>query len=101
LDSSVAIASEDVKIQFVQGRPVAINGKDFTDVVALMKEANAIAGRHGLGMADQIENRIIEAKSVASMKHLVWHFSLLPTSVWSQPFTTKTPLLTIMQKDAA
>jgi argininosuccinate synthase len=62
-DSSVAIASEDVKIQFVQGRPVAINGKDFTDVVALMKEANAIAGRHGLGMADQIENRIIEAKS--------------------------------------
>jgi argininosuccinate synthase len=62
-DPSVAIASEDVKIQFVQGRPVAINGKDFTDVVALMKEANAIAGRHGLGMADQIENRIIEAKS--------------------------------------
>jgi argininosuccinate synthase len=62
-DSSVAIASEDVKIQFLQGRPVAINGKDFTDVVALMKEANAIAGRHGLGMADQIENRIIEAKS--------------------------------------
>ena len=62
-DSSVAIASEDVKIQFVQGRPVAINGKDFTDVVALMNEANAIGGRHGLGMADQIENRIIEAKS--------------------------------------
>ncbi len=62
-DASVAIASEDVKIQFVQGRPVAINGKDFTDVVALMNEANAIGGRHGLGMADQIENRIIEAKS--------------------------------------
>ena len=62
-DSSVAIASEDVKIQFAQGRPVAINGKDFTDVVALMNEANAIGGRHGLGMADQIENRIIEAKS--------------------------------------
>jgi argininosuccinate synthase len=62
-DSSVAIASEDVKIEFVQGRPVAINGKDFTDVVALMNEANAIGGRHGLGMADQIENRIIEAKS--------------------------------------
>jgi argininosuccinate synthase len=62
-DASVAIASEDVKIQFVQGRPVAINGKDFTDVVALMQEANAIGGRHGLGMADQIENRIIEAKS--------------------------------------
>ena len=62
-DASVAIASEDVKIQFVQGRPVAINGKDFSDVVALMQEANTIGGRHGLGMADQIENRIIEAKS--------------------------------------
>ena len=62
-DSSVSIPSEDVRIQFVQGRPVAINGKDFTDVVALMQEANAIGGRHGLGMADQIENRIIEAKS--------------------------------------
>ena len=62
-DSTVSIPSEDVKIQFVQGRPVAINGKDFTDVVALMDEANKIGGRHGLGMADQIENRIIEAKS--------------------------------------
>ena len=62
-DSSVSIPSEDVKIQFVQGRPVSINGKDFTDVVALMDEANQIGGRHGLGMADQIENRIIEAKS--------------------------------------
>jgi len=62
-DESVAIKSEDVKIQYVQGRPVAINGKSFTDVVALMKEANAIGGRHGLGMTDQIENRIIEAKS--------------------------------------
>jgi len=62
-DASVAIASEDVKIQFVQGRPVAINGKNFSDVVALMDEANKIGGRHGLGMADQIENRIIEAKS--------------------------------------
>ena len=62
-DPSINIPSEDVKIQFVQGRPVAINGKDFSDVVALMQEANAIGGRHGLGMADQIENRIIEAKS--------------------------------------
>jgi len=62
-DSSVAIASEDVKIQFVQGRPVAINGKSYSDVVELMKAANDIGGRHGLGMADQIENRIIEAKS--------------------------------------
>ena len=62
-DESVAIKSEDVKIQFVQGRPVAINGKSFKDVVDLMKEANGIGGRHGLGMTDQIENRIIEAKS--------------------------------------
>ena len=62
-ESTVSIPSEDVKIQFVQGRPVAINGKDFSDVVALMDEANKIGGRHGLGMADQIENRIIEAKS--------------------------------------
>ena len=62
-DPSVSIESEDVKIQYVQGHPVAINGKEFTDVVALMNEANKIGGRHGLGMADQIENRIIEAKS--------------------------------------
>jgi len=62
-DSSVSIASEDVKIEFVQGRPVAINGQRFSDVVALMNEANKIGGRHGLGMSDQIENRIIEAKS--------------------------------------
>jgi len=62
-DSSVAIASEDVKIEFNQGRPVALNGKHFDDVVAMMNEANAIGGRHGLGMTDQIENRIIEAKS--------------------------------------
>ena len=62
-DSSVSIESEDVKIEFVQGRPVSINGKNFSDVVDLMKTANEIGGRHGLGMADQIENRIIEAKS--------------------------------------
>jgi argininosuccinate synthase len=62
-DASVAIAGEDVKIEFNQGRPVALNGKHFDDVVAMMNEANAIGGRHGLGMTDQIENRIIEAKS--------------------------------------
>jgi argininosuccinate synthase len=62
-DLSVSIAAEDVKIEFVQGRPVAINGQRFSDVVALMNEANKIGGRHGLGMSDQIENRIIEAKS--------------------------------------
>jgi argininosuccinate synthase len=62
-DSSVSIASEDVKIEFNQGRPVALNGQRFDDVVEMMNEANAIGGRHGLGMTDQIENRIIEAKS--------------------------------------
>ena len=62
-DESVKIENEDVKITFRQGRPVAINGKEFTDAVALMHEANTIGGRHGLGMSDQIENRIIEAKS--------------------------------------
>jgi argininosuccinate synthase len=62
-DESVKIATEDVVITYNQGIPVAINGKEFSDVVELMKEANAIGGRHGLGMTDQIENRIIEAKS--------------------------------------
>ena len=62
-DAAVSIPSEDVKIEYVQGRPVALNGKHFDDVVELMNEANAIGGRHGLGMTDQIENRIIEAKS--------------------------------------
>jgi argininosuccinate synthase len=59
----VAIAAEEVSIRFHEGFPVAINGKEFADQVALVLEANAIGGRHGLGMSDQIENRIIEAKS--------------------------------------
>jgi argininosuccinate synthase len=62
-DPSVEIATEDVEITFNQGRPVSINGKSFASAVDLMMEANAIGGRHGLGMSDQIENRIIEAKS--------------------------------------
>lgn len=62
-DPSVAIETEDVTVAFEQGRPVAINGVRFADPVALVMEANAIGGRHGLGMSDQIENRIIEAKS--------------------------------------
>ena len=62
-DPTVAIESEDVAISFEAGRPVAINGKRYDDAVALVLEANAIGGRHGLGMSDQIENRIIEAKS--------------------------------------
>ncbi|MEZ5202301.1 MAG: argininosuccinate synthase [Micropruina glycogenica] len=62
-DPAVEIATEDVTIAFEQGRPVSINGVTFADAVALVREANAIGGRHGLGMSDQIENRIIEAKS--------------------------------------
>ncbi len=62
-DPDVAIATEDVSIRFEKGWPVAINGSEFDDQVALVVEANAIGGRHGLGMSDQIENRIIEAKS--------------------------------------
>ncbi|CAN5159941.1 MAG: argininosuccinate synthase [Nocardioides sp.] len=62
-DPAVQIDTEDVTIAFVAGRPVAINGVEFADPVALVLEANAIGGRHGLGMSDQIENRIIEAKS--------------------------------------
>ena len=60
---SVAIAREEVSIRFDQGWPVALNGREFDDLVELILEANRIGGRHGLGMSDQIENRIIEAKS--------------------------------------
>jgi argininosuccinate synthase len=59
----VAIKPETVAVRFEDGRPVALNGRTFAGDVALMREANAIGGRHGLGMSDQIENRIIEAKS--------------------------------------
>ena len=62
-DPAVEIAAEDVTVSFAQGRPVAVNGKEFGSAVDLVLEANAIGGRHGLGMSDQIENRIIEAKS--------------------------------------
>ncbi|TDE90901.1 argininosuccinate synthase [Occultella glacieicola] len=62
-DPAVTIEPEDVTIAFVQGRPVEINGQPFADPVDLVHEANTIGGRHGLGMSDQIENRIIEAKS--------------------------------------
>jgi len=59
----VAIQREEVTIRFEEGWPVALNGQQFDDSVALLLEANHIGGRHGLGMSDQIENRIIEAKS--------------------------------------
>ena len=59
----VAISRETVRVRFEEGRPVALNGVEYPDLVALILEANRIGGRHGLGMSDQIENRIIEAKS--------------------------------------
>jgi len=62
-DPAVRIDTEDVTIRFVAGRPVEINGRSYLSQVDLVHEANTIGGRHGLGMSDQIENRIIEAKS--------------------------------------
>ena len=62
-DPEVSIAAETVTIEFAEGLPVALNGQQYDDAVALVEEANRIGGRHGLGMCDQIENRIIEAKS--------------------------------------
>ena len=59
----VEIKREEVTVRFEEGVPVGLNGTDFSDPVALMLAANSIGGRHGLGMSDQIENRIIEAKS--------------------------------------
>jgi len=59
----VAVKPEKVAVRFEAGVPVALNGQHYPDAVALFGEANAIGGRHGLGMCDQIENRIIEAKS--------------------------------------
>ncbi len=57
------VKAEEVSVRFEEGRPVALNGIEYPDLVALILEANRIGGRHGLGMSDQIENRIIEAKS--------------------------------------
>jgi argininosuccinate synthase len=62
-DPAVEIAPEDVTVGFRQGRPLSVNGKEFGSPVDLVMEANTVGGRHGLGMSDQIENRIIEAKS--------------------------------------
>jgi len=59
----VQVDAEEVTVRFEEGQPVALNGVEYADPVELMLEANRIGGRHGLGMSDQIENRIIEAKS--------------------------------------
>ena len=57
------VKAEEVSVRFEEGRPAALNGVEYPDLVSLILEANRIGGRHGLGMSDQIENRIIEAKS--------------------------------------
>jgi argininosuccinate synthase len=62
-NEQVSIKVEEVRVRFAEGVPVALNGIEYNDPVALILEANRIGGRHGLGMTDQIENRIIEAKS--------------------------------------
>jgi argininosuccinate synthase len=62
-DPAVEVPTEDVTIRFVRGRPVAVDGTTYDDPVALVHAVNDIGGRHGLGMSDQIENRVIEAKS--------------------------------------
>jgi argininosuccinate synthase len=59
----VAVKPEVVSVRFEEGLPVTLNGKTYPDALSLFMDANAIGGRHGLGMSDQIENRIIEAKS--------------------------------------
>jgi len=59
----VAVKAETVSVRFEEGYPIALNGIEYKDTLALMLEANRIGGRHGVGMSDQIENRIIEAKS--------------------------------------
>jgi argininosuccinate synthase len=62
-DADVAIEPEEVTIEFAGGVPVSIDGRAIDDPVDLVLAANEIGGRHGLGMSDQIENRVIEAKS--------------------------------------
>src|SRR5580700_9985145 len=62
-NDTISIKPEEISVRFHEGFPIALNGKELPDLVELMLEANRIGGRHGLGMSDQIENRIIEAKS--------------------------------------
>jgi argininosuccinate synthase len=87
----VEIKPKRSPIRFEEGFPVALNGTDYPDPVALMLEANAIGGRHGLGMSDQIENRIIEAKSRGIYELPGSRCSSLPTSASSPASTTRTP----------
>src|SRR6478735_4995864 len=62
-DAALSIPAEEVTVEFERGVPVGINGRRFTSMIDIMTEANRVGGRHGLGMSDQIENRVIDAKS--------------------------------------
>ena len=79
-DSDVEIVEEDVALTFEQGWPVAINGATFPDQVALVEAANAIGGRHGLGMSDQIETGLSKLSRVVSMKDQHWLCCISATS---------------------
>ena len=77
--ADVAVKNEEVTVECVNGLPVAINGRRFESLFALFVEANRIGGRHGLGMSDQIENRVMDAKSRGiyeapgmALLHIVW-----------------------------
>lgn len=96
-DENVKIAAEEITVRFERGYPVALNGKTFADDVELMLEANRIGGRHCLGISDQIENRIIEAKSRGIYEAPAWRCCTLPTSVWLPVFIMKIPLSNTMR----
>ena len=76
----VEVKAEEVRVRFEEGRPVALNGQEIADPVELFLQANRIGGRHGLGMCDQIENRIIEARAAASTRPPAWPCCTSPTS---------------------
>jgi len=85
------VKAETVVVRFMEGQPVALNGQTFADPVALFLEANAIGGRHGLGMSDQIETGSSRQRAAASTKRPAWRCCTSPTNAWSPASTTKTP----------
>ena len=87
----VAVKAEEVTVRFEEGQPVALNGVEYADPVELMLEANRIGGRHGLGMSDQIENRIIEAKSRGIYEAPGMALLFIAYERRSPASTTKTP----------
>jgi argininosuccinate synthase len=87
---NVAVKPESISIRFEEGQPVALNNISYDSPLALMLEANVIGGRHGLGMSDQIENRIIEAKSRGIYEAPAWRCCSSPMSDSSRESTTKT-----------